>query len=200
VTDFSLSPDFIEKKNAKTELSQVDEFYKRKLPHWQPEDTWVFVTWRLAGSEPRVPAMAAASLSEGERFELMDRVADCAGDGPLWLADPRIAQIVRDELFGGSSYELGAWVIMSNHVHIVILPRIPLRKIMQRLKGRTAYQANRLLGRTCKFWKDESYDHWIRSQEALNRVIRYVERNPVKAGLIDSIEHWRWSSAWLRTD
>jgi putative DNA methylase len=80
---------------------------------------------------------------------------------------------------------------------MVILPKIPMRTIMQKLKGTTAYAANQILGRTGRFWKDESYDHRIRSQEEFDNIIRYVERNPVKAGPVDSIEKWQWSSATL---
>jgi REP element-mobilizing transposase RayT len=86
---------------------------------------------------------------------------------------------------------------MANHVHTVILPILPLAEILQALKGATARDANKILNRTGQpFWAIESYDHWIRSVEELNRVIRYVERNPVKAGLVESIEQWQWSSAW----
>jgi putative transposase len=178
----------------------MDELYTRKLPHWLPSDTWVFVTWRLAGSEPRIPL--PKGLTDGEIFALRDAEADRAATGPLWLADPRIALVVQQKItsLADSLYDLAAWTIMANHVQIVILPKIPLRKIMQKLKGTTAYGANQILNRTGSFWKDESYDHWIRSEDELNRVIHYVERNPIKAGLVESIEHWQWSSACPRTD
>jgi putative transposase len=188
----------IEKSSSERALYYVtDEFYVRKLPHWQPADTWVFVTWRLAGSAPRVPATLTRGLSDGQRFALPDAEADRAASGPIWLADPRVAQLVRDKIIhlDGSVYELAAWAIMANHVHIVILPKIPLRKIMQRIKGCTACEANRFLGRTGSFWKDESYDHFIRSNDEFNRIIRYVEWNPVKAGLVEELEHYEWSSA-----
>jgi putative transposase len=174
-----------------------DQFYRRKLPHWQPADTWVFVTWRLAGSEHRISARHTRSLSDGQQFALLDAEADHATTGPVWLKDPRVAQLVKDKIieYADEFYELAAWVIMVNHIHMVILPRIPLPKIMNQIKGVTAYLANQRLGRTGAFWKDESYDHFIRSRDELNRVIRYVERNPVKAGLVDSIELYEWSSA-----
>jgi len=85
---------------------------------------------------------------------------------------------------------------MPNHVHVVFEPHTALPTIMRWLKGRTSRQANRRLGRTgMPFWQDESFDHWIRSDEELNDIIAYVENNPVKAGLIEVREHWPWSSA-----
>ena len=160
----------------------------RFLPHWHPQDKWIFITWRLAGSQPQIPDMLTADLPEGKRFALLDQEADRATTGPLWLTDPRIAQVVQDKILSGAPelYDLAAWAIMANHVHIVILPRIPMGKIMQQVKGVTAYAVNQILNRTGQpFWAIESYDHWIRNDDELNRVIRYVERNPEKAGLVD---------------
>jgi putative transposase len=85
---------------------------------------------------------------------------------------------------------------MPNHVHLLILPRVATSKITRWLKGSTARAANRHLGRTgSPFWQDESYDHYLRSPEQMNRTIAYIEHNPVAAGLVDSIERWPWSSA-----
>ena len=173
----------------------MKERYVRFLPHWHPKDRWIFVTWRLAGSPP--PNQLREGIPEGKRFAMLDQEADRATTGPLWLKDPRIADVVQNKIisFAGTLYALAAWVIMANHVHFVILPQIPLAKMMQKLKGSTAYECNQLLGRTGAFWAIESYDHWLRTENELNRVIRYVERNPVNAGLVDSIEQWQWSSA-----
>lgn len=93
-------------------------------------------------------------------------------------------------------YEILAWVIMPNHVHAVMRPEKPLSQIMRWLKGSTAREANLILNRTGQpFWQYETYDHYIRTKQELNQTIRYVERNPVRAGLTASIEQWPWSSA-----
>lgn len=69
-------------------------------------------------------------------------------------------------------------------------------EIMRWLKGRTARVANRLLDRTgTAFWQDESLDHWARSADEVRYLIRYVENNPVRAGLVAFKEQWPWSSA-----
>jgi len=66
-------------------------------------------------------------------------------------------------------------------------------------QGRTSRVANRILGRAgTPFWQDESFDHWVRSAEELQDLIAYVENNPVKAGLVETAEEWKWSSAgWM---
>ena len=76
---------------------------------------------------------------------------------------------------------------------------VPIRRITQGLKGYTAREANRLLGRTGQpFWQGESYDHWVRDETEFIRIIAYIENNPVKAGLVARSEDRRWSSAWER--
>ena len=75
-------------------------------------------------------------------------------------------------------------------------PHIPIAKLTRRLKGYTAREANRLLGRTGEaFWQPESYDHWVRSEQEWGRIVRYIENNPVTAGLAARPEGYPWSSA-----
>jgi REP element-mobilizing transposase RayT len=174
--------------------------YRRKLPHWQPDDVPFFVTWRLSGTLPLEKQVTASGCSPGQAFAAADRVLDQASTGPMWLLDPRIANIAVETLLAGDTerhfFELFAWVVMPNHVHLLARPRIPVPVLMRWLKGSTARRANLRLGRTGKsFWQDESYDHWVRSQREFDRISAYIEHNPVKAGLIMSPDLWPWSSA-----
>jgi REP element-mobilizing transposase RayT len=183
-------------------------FYRRKLPHWHPDDlaeaTFLFVTWRLAGSIPRtrLPPSTDAPLSAGRPFLALDREVDRAAFGPVWLRDDRVARVVADALLYGESgrhlYQLRACVIMPNHVHALLRPKTSLPVITRWLKGSTARQANLILGRTGKvFWQDESFDHRVRDEVELDRIVRYVEYNPVSAGLAETPRAWPWSSARL---
>ena len=93
-------------------------------------------------------------------------------------------------------YELGAWVIMANHVHVLLRPDVLPSRLLQSLKGFTAREANRALGRTGEpFWQAESYDHWVRDDRELARITAYIESNPVKAQLAARAEEYPWSSA-----
>ena len=88
---------------------------------------------------------------------------------------------------------------MPNHVHLLILPRTPVPSIMRWLKSWTARRANQMLGRVGQpCWQDESYDHWARHLREFNRIVEYVEQNPVQAGLVTTPELWPWSSASKR--
>jgi REP element-mobilizing transposase RayT len=178
-------------------------FYVRHLPHWQPPDKSIFLTWRLFGSLPKGVASRLREqrkASPGRNFLKADRALDKAQEGPLWLRDPAIAQCVLRSLLRGerelNQYALHAYVIMPNHVHVLLNPLCTLERITNGLKGVTAMEANRILGQTGKhFWQDESYDHWIRDGAQYDRVRSYIERNPVIAGLAKNPEDWPWSSA-----
>jgi putative transposase len=154
----------------------------------------LFLTWRLWGSLPRTPSSRTYS-TPGHAFVAADRILHRDRSGPLWLSQPRIASLVAEAIVAGESerefYELGAWAIMPNRVHLLILPKTTVAEIMRWLKGSTARKANQLLERTGRpFWQDESYDHWVRSDKEFGRVVCYIEENPVSAGLLD----WPWTS------
>lgn len=142
-------------------------YYQRNLPHWFPEGRSVFLTWRLHGSLPRMLlpyTEKTRAISEGKRFALWDQALGRTDIGPLWLRDPKIAQLVVSAIEEGESklglYVLESYVVMPNHVHVLLNPKAPVAEITRRLKGPTARDANRILNRSGKrFWQDESFDH-----------------------------------------
>lgn len=160
--------------------------YRRRLPHIHPVDAYLFLTWRLWGSLPsRPPSRLYPTL--GHAFVAADRALGRNPDGPHWLQDPRLARLVMQTILAGEQerqfHELLAWAIMPNHVHLLILPKVAVSAITRWLKGSTARRANHLLRRTGRpFWQDESYDHWVRNRQERDRIIAYIESNPVAAG------------------
>jgi putative transposase len=179
---------------------EIKPYYKRHLPHWQPPGKILFITWRLAGSLPAAFWRECSEKSEGKKFVAFDRFLDSGQRGPMWLKNPSVANLVMEALRYGESqrhlYRIFAFVVMSNHVHVLIETVQPIRRITKFLKGYTARCANRVLGRTGQaFWQDESFDHWVRNPAQLERIVRYIENNPVTAGLVHYPEDWPWSSA-----
>jgi len=173
--------------------------YRRRLPHFHPDDTYLFLTWRVAGSLP-ASVGAKAYPTAGHAFAARDRDLGRCASGPLWLKDPEIADLVSGAIVAGERerhfYRLFAWAVMPNHIHLLILPQVRVPVLMRWLKGSTARVANRILGRTGRpFWQDESYDHYLRNSRQLVRAIAYIEENPVSAGLVKSAKDWSWSSA-----
>jgi putative transposase len=171
----------------------------RRLPHIYPEGAWLFVTWHLHGSLPQARYPPPGKPSAGKAFVWMDRYLDTTQLGPMYLKRPELAQLVVEALAQGREkglYDLRAFAVMGNHVHILIRPLQETSRVLQWLKGTTARDANLILARTGQpFWQRESYDHWVRDELELERIVAYIENNPVQAGLAANPSEYRWSSA-----
>jgi REP element-mobilizing transposase RayT len=186
------------------------------LPHWEMEGATYSVTFRLGDSLPqallsqldfeRKDIMKTAQqmgrdLSEAERMRLddiyrqFDEALD-AGYGACRLARPEVADMVYNALlhFEGERYALESACVMPNHVHAVFAPLHghDLADILHSWKSFTSKEANKLQGTTGQFWEREYFDRLIRNVSELERTVRYVVENPVKAGLKD----WKW--VWVR--
>ena len=200
-------------------------FYERNLPHIQPAGATMFITFRLADSLPATatqslqvaseawarkmqeaanPEIQATLAYEAQRdlFVRWDRMLDTTHTGPRWLASSTIADIVAQAIhhLDGQTYDLLAYCVMPNHVHIVFRPGcddsehpIPVPRILHSLKSFTAHRANRALKREGAFWQHESYDHWARNTQEIRRITRYVCANPVRAGLAEHWQEWQWT-------
>ena len=179
------------------------EITRRRLPHWRQDGCTYFVTFRLADSLPR-------EAYERWRTERDDYFARVAGDrkaiqaattlftgrierefdkglGACELAMPGIGDEMEKILrfHDGKHYGLGAFVVMPNHVHVLVIPAQghTLPSILQNWKSVSAHNINKLVKRTGALWEDESFDHIVRDELHLRRFSRYIERNPEKAGL-----------------
>ncbi len=133
-----------------------------------------------------------------------DRLLDHIKSGPMYLANSQVLEIIKTEIhrFDNDLYELITYCVMSNHVHILINTGLqlesiendeelearykPLDEIMKRIKGPSAWYANKHITRSGQFWERESYDIYIRNEKMLNNVISYILENPVKAGLVQN--------------
>jgi putative transposase len=117
----------------------------------------------------------------------------------MFLRQEGIAELVIASIFKGAElgqYYLGAFVVMANHVHVLLWPLVAPSLLLKSHKGSTARAANRMLRRTGEpFWQRESYDRCVRDDREWERIAAYIEENPVKAGLVGSAEEYAWSSA-----
>jgi REP element-mobilizing transposase RayT len=182
------------------------------LPHWTLEGAVYHVVFRLADSLPgdvlrRYQTEREALLSEAGAIDrassaLQDRLQFLfservetfldQGRGACWLAREPVADIVAGALrhFDGARYALLAWCVMPNHVHIVVNPgpSCELSDIVHSWKSFTASEANAVIGRAGRFWQKEYFDHIVRDGRELENTVRYVQENPLKAGL----KNWKW--------
>ena len=187
------------------------QWYSRGyLPHLDQPGLVQFITFRLYDSVPahvveswRNELQCTSSLpaTDPRMVELRKRIAEFedAGHGACYLRDERIARLVQDALlqFDGERYRLIEWVIMPNHVHVLVevLSGHRLSDVVHSWKSFTAKEANRILGRSGEFWMTDYFDRFIRDEKHLAAVREYIRNNPVKAGLVEKPEDWKWSSA-----
>jgi putative DNA methylase len=137
-------------------------------------------------------------------FAVLDRLLDEARTGPAYLRRPAIADMVAEVIHHCANvlgrYTLHAFVVMPNHIHMLVSPNIPLPQVTKTLKSFTAKRANQMLARTGNpFWQEESYDHLVRDRAEWERIKFYIEQNPVRAGLVKEASQYRWSSAGWAT-
>jgi putative transposase len=217
-------------------MGKSREYYKRNLPHYQPKDYAFFITFRLYGTLPaevienfKAIKRKRLEIISGydnlklknekyiefkiEYFELFDDYIDNCATGSQSLKLKEVVNIVKEAMHyrDGKEYDLIAYTIMPNHVHMVftLVERFDkslnsrsepntvslyrVTHILQHLKKNTAIKCNRVLNRTGPFWQHESYDHVIRDADELKRIVEYVLNNPVKAGLAETPEEWNYS-------
>ena len=127
------------------------------------------------------------------------------GLGECGLRQSACVDIVQQELFSrdGLGYDLGDYVLMPNHVHVLLTPRPgeELEDILKKVKGASAVACNRLLGRTGTFWQADSYDHIVRTLDELLFFREYIANNPKQAGISlvpQAIYRAHWMDHWFR--
>jgi len=172
------------------------------LPHWDSSHSIQAITFRLADALPLAVTrdLTSDARSAKDRARL-DALLD-SGVGECLLSIPEVALIVERALlfFDGQRYRLLAWCVMPNHVHTLIRqePGFPLGKTVQSWKSFTAKEINSSLGRSGHVWHPDYFDRFIRNEEHLSAALTYIEKNPVKAGLVKEAKNWLWSSARRR--
>ncbi len=178
---------------------------RRHLPHWEQEGATYFVTFRLADSIPNTlltewhdelqtwlkfhprPWDHKTAKEYERRFvdgpeKWLDR-----GHGECHLRNQRLAAIVANALrhFDRERYRLDAFVVMPNHVHVLVQPKSghSLSEILHSWKSFSAHSINKALHRKGDFWMEESHDRMVRDFEELERYRDYIKENPVAAKL-----------------
>lgn len=177
------------------------------LPHLDEPERIQFITYRLADSMPQSmldaadEALRRGDITEPGRRKRIEYYLD-QGHGACWLKDPAAARMVENSLryYDGERYRLLAWCVMPNHVHALaeMMDGHPLEDVIQNWKSYTAHEMNRLFKRHGRVWQPEGFDRYIRDEIHFQRVVGYIEDNPVHAGLVHKAEDWPWSSARFR--
>jgi len=220
--------------NAGDEGSHLGWHSRGYLPHCDAGGLIQHITFHLADSLPKSALenleRSIAEMPDDEkkrqRRQRYQTLLD-AGHGDCVLRKPEMAKTVEDALlhFDGERYRLLAWVIMPNHVHVLIepLPGFSVARILQSWKSWTARRINLMMSaapedpecragarrsqgrpsqgrpsrgrRSRALWQRDYWDRFIRNERHLVTAIQYIEENPVAAGLAGAAEAWPWGSA-----
>lgn len=187
---------------------------RRRLPHVDAPGHFQHVVFHLADSLPRdvllrmerelahLPAYQQQQTKARRIEALLD-----TGRGSCLLGHPTCARIMVETLLfaDGSRYQLHAWVVMPNHVHVLVRQdqHHPLSGIVQSWKRhssreirRLGYDVNRQAASPhAGIWQRDYWDRYIRNDRHFSAVEEYIHLNPVKAGLVATPEDWPYGSA-----
>ena len=176
------------------------------LPHYDAPDITQFVTIRLQDSLPASRRGEWEHLlkieDDRQRRRRLEEYLD-RSLGECWLGQEEIATIAESALrhFDGERYGLAAWVVMPNHLHLLVnVWDVPVAMLIRDWKSFIAHEGNRVLERSGEFWEREYLDTVVKDDAHRQRAVKYIESNPVKAGLARDANEWPWSSARYRDE
>lgn len=180
---------------------------KRFLPHYDGSGKYQSITFRLNDALPSKVLQRLNTVEDSlEKILKTENELDF-GYGSCLLRYPSIAQLMQNVLkyFDGERYSLTAWVIMPNHIHVLIktYENYPLGKVVHSWKS---YSSLKIANKCSELdveainpiWQREYWDRFIRDENHFQKVVAYIHDNPVKAGLVKCVENFRWSSCFKR--
>jgi len=215
-------------------MKKVQIYHKNRMPHIRPIGATFFITMRLGDSLPQHIVREMKMEFERKKAEIIldhpddhkhliyneqkrffakyDHQLDDKPYGECYLQQPEAAKAIIDELerLDGEYFDLQAYCIMPNHLHLLVDTSIQLHGkdvdesnldehytqlniILKKFKGRSARYANQAIGRSGNFWQKDSYDHYVRDEKEWNNIANYILDNPVKAGLAKQQSDWQYS-------
>jgi putative transposase len=171
------------------------------LPHFDANTLLQHIVFRTAGSLPQHLIERANSAPAELRRSLMDDALDTSQRGCVF-SDPICADIMQSALrfFDGDKYDLQAWCVMPNHVHVLLVtdPHVLMGRIVKSWKHSVAWRINKMHGTERPIFAKDYFDRFVRNLKQAETAIHYVEANPVKAKLVSEACAWQWSSASFR--
>jgi len=200
------------------EFTEIEK-HRNRLPHWQQMHVACFVTFRLGDSIPSdlltqwrndrdawllehpKPWSMEMELAYHRQFSSrIDRWMD-EGYGSCLLADSLNAGKVEETLRhkDNADYLLHSWVIMPNHVHVLVSPKNgqTLSKIVAAWKRFSATKIHKAAGISGSLWQKDYFDRLIRDWDHFQNVARYIRKNPEKAKL-EERSYTLYEADWIK--
>ncbi len=170
------------------------------LPHWEQAGKLYFVTFRLNDALPSTVLNRLKQMKEDflrshpqpwdfdtgcfyfkHISDTIDKYID-SGYGSCVLRSDEVRQILIDTLLenDGKDYNLYDYVIMPNHIHLLIKPspELTLKEVMSGIKRKSAFRINSKMNVKGSLWQREYYDRLIRNYDELQTICQYINDNP----------------------
>ncbi len=197
-----------------TRKPETLHFWRGDLPHWQVENGRYFVTIHLHGAVPKVAHQRIRELSDQFRHSEDEGSEDREKDHlklsrkifsemECWLdrtpavshfRQKKLCEMVVEAIVHRERlhiWEMFSFAIMPSHIHLFfeLNDKLSLKCELEEFKRWTGHQAARMDRNLSsnRFWQTEWFDHWSRSEEEDEKIIRYIQNNPLKAGLTDRV-------------
>lgn len=181
---------------------KIEQYFGGNLPHMHQDGTTQYVTFRLADSLPEIKIQELNNLiaqfkeanpepwnheTQIDYWKMIGPKSERLlhnGHGNCLLRFPEVRKILIDSIayYDFIRYEVDAYVIMPNHVHMLIRPlgKYKIRNILHGIKGYSGYAINKLTCSHGEFWMRESFDRLVRNKAAYEHYLRYIISNPRK--------------------
>ncbi|MGJ3243430.1 MAG: transposase [Opitutales bacterium] len=188
--------------------------WRHHLPHWERGLAWHAITIHCQGSLPAkalehlkavqaglkavAPRSEAAYRERKKRFVMVEKYLDQSeGFTPFTQPDVVARCWPAWKALEIDGWQVGLGVFMPNHVHALIRRQreptgMDLKTAIKRFKGRTARWGNQAIERVGRFWMEDWYDRWMRSDSEFRHTFGYIQNNPVKAGLVAEPADYPW--------
>ncbi len=157
------------------------------LPHITKKGYYQFVTFRTKDSLDKfLLKILDLNISNSKKQYQLDKYLDSSVNG-AYLND-KVLELFKKYILEQDKklFDLIAFVIMPNHVHILFKETLQLNEAIRKLKGGSAFLINKRLDKKGQFWSDNYYDKAIRDDKHFEVVYNYIKNNPIKGGLKDS--------------
>ena len=171
----------------KTKHSAPEKSERNFLPHIDLIGHYQFVTFRTHDSiDAYVKKVRDEEIGNSQKEYKIDQYMDRSSKG--CYLHGQVLEFLKNHLVAKDKdlYELTAFTIMPNHIHILFKQKIELSKTIKRIKGATAFEINKILQKKGVFWEENYFDKAIRDEKHFDIVYDYIRNNALKAGLNDA--------------
>ncbi len=169
--------------NSRGSGTLVPHIKHSNLPHVDIDGYYQFITFRTFDSiDNYLKRLYNTEQTNKQKQQAIDNYLDTSSSGAYLNGEVLKYLYNFFKAKDKDLYDLVAFCIMPNHIHLLFKPLDTLSVVMQKLKGASSHNINKILNKSGKFWAGDYYDKAIRDEEHFFVVYEYIKNNPIKLG------------------